>query len=695
MAIFSTMLSSSFASLNGTSQNNNDLNPAQTKDGTLSSYTNHSMTTASDISVTNDLRQQNAQTLDNHENTQSRENPKIELAATQELPYKDKLEPFRLICCNVCHQTVLAQTCFPQQEAAESIKSVEEKVATKINKRMIRLRETKNQQEADRLIGKWSKNDLSEYSIALHRWYRSSLENSSSTDDLLKIQAEYLKKMQYWYRYSIDSALLRSDYDEVRDLLMNYFEFAKINDAFVDLKLVGEVIKKLELARTGLIDIQDMTYLIASHCSRMMSNKSEDHNKNIILSIPDNVFSIPDNVSTETGIQIIEEQVMLGLKSLIDNITKSSNMKEDLKECWTSKLLCNLCIINKLFTYSNVGNNSSITNKKILKMLSDQLGKDYIKDKLLLICSLSNSIDLSRLPIEPKHLICATIRAARDAGIDISPLDNVKTAHGSATVHNTILQNLLSLSQGKDADPYMLLLSIKDTDKFGFQENLVNYLITIANSHNSCLLSGDVIQRSIILQVLIKQLLIKQKNCLRQLQEKTLKRANKINDAISNIEQSITSDLKDFRKSTLVSIDQAKHLPRHKPLRENKLIKDADRNNDLFLLTDMLKNYQDSIKYRPEKEVAPSYQEEVDIARDIRDIYLSQWKLFKQTLNHNTEIHSIQEGQPKTTKSPEGNRCINREKMVWLWGKSFFQPFYNLYRYSTALPLKNIAVEDI
>lgn len=380
--IFSTMLSSSFASLNGTSQNNNDLNPAQTKDGTLSSYTNHSMTTASDISVTNDLQQQNAQTLDNHENIQSRENQKIELAARQLILYEKTLEKLTYVNYKGWnYKKQLVKLHFSEEDAAKYIKSVEDEDEKRIKDLMETLRFAKSKVKADNILRNWNKENLLKYKTELEKQDRSSLGNSSSTDDLLKIRAEYLKKMQYWYSDSIDSAIQCTDYQFAHNLLMQYFDFAKANDAFVDLKLVGKVIKEQLLWQSGnkdlidsnetdLIDSNAITQVIADHYFRMMSNKSEDHNKNIIL-------SMPDNISTETGIQVIEKQVLIGFKRLIANITKSSDIKEDLKECWTSKLLCKLRENDTCLT-----ENTTETNKKILKMLSPSHPKENLNDNL-------------------------------------------------------------------------------------------------------------------------------------------------------------------------------------------------------------------------------------------------------------------------------------------------------------------------
>lgn len=85
----------------------------------------------------------------------------------------------------------------------------------------------------------------------------------------------------------------------------------------------------------------------------------------------------------------------------------------------------------------------------------------------------------------------------------------------------------------------MRLLAIKDTDKFGFQECVVNHLIKIAEKSKGSITSPNALQDRIILQTLIKQLLIKQKGRLRKLQEVDLGKAEEINEAIDNLEKSI------------------------------------------------------------------------------------------------------------------------------------------------------------
>lgn len=111
------------------------------------------------------------------------------------------------------------------------------------------------------------------------------------------------------------------------------------------------------------------------------------------------------------------------------------------------------------------------------------------------------------------ELICDIMRAARYAGIDISPLDKVRTELGN-TGASTILEGFLSLKHNTGTEyrgriekyyyPYMLLLAIKDTDKFGFQECVVNHLIKIAEKSNGSITSPNALQDRIILQTLIK-----------------------------------------------------------------------------------------------------------------------------------------------------------------------------------------------
>lgn len=231
----------------------------------------------------------------------------------------------------------------------------------------------------------------------------------------------------------------------------------------------------------------------------------------------------------------------------------------------------------------------------------------------------------------------------------------------------------------------MRLLAIKDTDKFGFQECVVNHLIKIAEKSKGSITSPNALQDRMILQTLIKQLLIKQKGRLRKLQEVDLGKAEEINEAIDNLEKSIN-----YHDALRISRNQLNQRQMYSPKGtqfEKDRITRTIHGSGLSLLIRLLKDFQIVTKDMTKKEGDLSYQEELDISTDIFGIYTLKLQLYKDQV---TGVEGMLEGclgpngQLNDNSLHVGSHIQNEETPLFgIW--SFFKLFYDILKHSATL----------